>query len=275
MVFAVQTDSGTGLGTETLLMREQMRSSGGLYTEKPLSLGELRNIGKTEAAAARARGMLPFGTVEFVQEFFSEVYGVPCIYPVEVPVCLRTPEFLGRRYSVVRGCDVPRAGTWFVKNAGKLKDFSYCGDMQSAPGLLPETAAVTDGGLYAVSEPVEVLAEYRVYVYGGKIQGIAQYSGDPLVFPDAALIRKAVSLYGALPYSGRKYGTEEYCPGGYTMDFMVTPGGTCILEVHVLFACGLYTQILGGGLPEGYREAGDFVLLHQAPCIPDSEIPRR
>lgn len=65
--------------------------------------------------------------------------------------------------------------------------------------------------LYQVSEVVDILSEYRVYIINGNIENIVHYNGDPTIFPDVKLIEEANLLYSK----------EKDYPKSYSMDVMV------------------------------------------------------
>ena len=182
----------------------------------------------------------------------------------EVPPILRTDDFLKRKYSIVPVWDIPRTGSFFVKDATEQKKFSYKGELRyGITDEMFETAASEYDTsfrfdyehLYQVSELVSILAEYRVYVLQGKINTMSVFAGNPLVFPDAELIREAVRLYAAEPDS----------PRSFSLDVMVTPRGTAITEVHNFISLGIYTVDWDDSLLYALRDGMDYIIRYNTP----------
>ena len=63
--------------------------------------------------------------------------------------------------------------------------------LSSFRDLIP-TAGVSDTEEVECAEPIEFLSEYRCFVLDGKLLGVRHYKGDPLLFPDAEAIRRAL-----------------------------------------------------------------------------------
>ena len=99
------------------------------------------------------------------------------------------------------------------------------------------------------SEIVDVISEYRVYVLQKKIECMCAFAGDPLVYPDAELIKKAVRMINSQPDS----------PKSYSLDLMVTPRGTAVTEVHNFLSVGLYTVDWDEDLLNAYRDGMNYV----------------
>lgn len=221
-----------------------------IKNEDMLKNGELRPITDFPKAYRTA---IPFGTLEFTSNFLKIFKDIDTINPIEIPKCLRTHEFLKRKYEILQYSEIPKNGRYFVKNVSKLKDWTYCGEIAE----LHKNNKFDEASLYQISEIVEPIAEYRVYVIGGKIYAIAYYDGDPCVFPDTHIINKANLIYSM---------QKDY-PRSYTMDVMVTEKGTCITEIHVLFSCGIYQTVLGTDFLYGYQDAMKYTEKFNTPII--------
>ena len=200
------------------------------------------------------RNSIPLGTIEFTETFFSRFHSIPQMQPIEIPHCLRTPEFLKRKYEILRGEEVPKIGQFFVKNIDRLKGFVFIGEIESLFNLKDTFSPdkIQPESLYQISEVVDIKSEYRIYILNGKIYGIAHYNGDPLVLPDIQLLQKANLIYSM---------QKDY-PKSYTMDIMVSDKGTAIIEIHTFFSCGLYQTVLGSDFMLGYEDAKNYVLRH-------------
>jgi hypothetical protein len=90
------------------------------------------------------------------------------------------------------------------------------------------------------SDPIEFVSEWRFFVLRGRVVGGGWYAGDPLTFPDAAIVGRAVNTWGAA------------APAGYGIDFGIAADGrTLLVEVNEGYSLGclglrpmLYSQIL-------------------------------
>lgn len=209
-----------------------------IKNEDMLINGELRPITHFPKAYKDA---IPFGTLEFTTNFLKIFKGIDKLNPIEVPKCLRTKEFLKRKYEILPYSELPKSGKYFVKNVSKLKDWTYCGEISD----LYKSNSFDKNSFYQVSEPVIPIAEYRIYVLNNKVYAVAYYDGNPCVFPDMSLINKAIIIYSM----------QKDCPQSYTMDVMITENGTCITEIHIFFSCGIYQTVLGSNFLYGYQDA--------------------
>lgn len=192
------------------------------------------SLGQSDAASR----MVPVGTLPYVRAFldWQRQTGVMPradseMTPMEVPACIRS--FLRRRYAIVTGHDIPRgrldADSWFVKDASHLKRWA---------GVLPHAnfhlEVTHDDSLYVVSERVDFLSEWRVFVLDGEILGCNHYLGDPICFPNADTLASMVrTLEATVPF-----------PTAYTLDIGVRNAGQSLVtepfEVHPFSCCGLY-----------------------------------
>lgn len=94
--------------------------------------------------------------------------------------------------------------------------------------LLPRKGfpEVTEETPVQIQEVVCFLSEWRAFVIRGIVQGLSHYSGDPLRFPSANVIRATVGAF-TLP------------PAGYAADFGVSDDGrTILVEVNDGYALG-------------------------------------
>lgn len=190
---------------------------------------------------------IPLGTINFVTAFLNIFKNIEKMNPIEIPKCLRTNEFLKRKYSIQKGENLPQKGRYFIKNASNLKTFSYQGPLEYLP--YDEMSCIVPNDFYQLSEIVNILSEYRVYIVDGEVYAISHYDGNPNIFPDVNLIKKANLIYSTQP---------DY-PRSYTMDIMVNEKGTSILEIHPLFSCGLYTTLLSDNFLYGYKDSLDYI----------------
>lgn len=209
----------------------------------------------------RFQDAIPIGTVGFVEQYLQTFKGIERDNAFEVPPILRTDEFLKRKYSIVTRDEIPRTGRYFLKDATRQKLFSYKGELeyflndemfQNRKDEFDASLRLDASHLFQVSELVNILAEYRVYVLGREINSMCVFAGDPLVYPDADIIRKAVKLINSRPDS----------PRSYSLDVMVTLRGTAITEVHNFLSVGLYMVDWDEELLYAYKHGMDYVLQH-------------
>lgn len=224
---------------------------------------EVKVLKNKELFPKEMQEAIPLGTIEFTQNFFKIFYGIEQENPIEIPPILRTDEFLKRKYSIVKGEDIPRNGKYFLKDVSKLKVFSYEGELSyffydeifDEPKQFDTSLHLKRNNLYQVSELVNILSEYRIFVINNEIYSVSNYNGDVTIFPDMKLIRKAVDLWS----------TQKDCPKSYSLDVAITPKGTMILECHIMFSTGIYTTVHGTNFLWGYRDAKDYLINYNTP----------
>ncbi len=228
------------------------------YEDEEDLFGQNLHLKKAEEFDSRYKEAIPIGNVGFVRRFLQVFKGVELENAIEVPPVLRTDEFLKRRYSIVPVWDIPRSGSFFIKDATEQKVFSYKGDLErflydevfEAKSSEYDTSfRLNYDHLYQVSEIVPILAEYRVYVLQRELNSISQFAGNPLIFPDTDLITRAVALLNKQPDS----------PRSYSLDIMVTPRGTAITEVHNFMSLGLYSVDWDDALLYAFKDGIDYI----------------
>lgn len=185
-------------------------------------------------------GAIPVGNLDFVGKFLSQVYGVQHMNPIEIPEILRKPKWLGRAYEIVDKNELPEDGHWFVKYVSSLKYLTYEGS-----NGIPKDNSVFKDGLYALSDPISILAEYRVFVYHDEIVHIERYDGDASRLPSIDTIHGMVLTYSC----------DKHRPGAYIMDVGVDIlGRTLLIEIQPFVSCGLYSYVWSKALPGMYAE---------------------
>lgn len=104
----------------------------------------------------------------------------------------------------------------------------FAGTLASTVRDLVETASLPDDEAVVCAEPVSFASEHRCFVTRGSIVGVRHYKGDPLLFPDASVVRAALRAYAE-------------APDGYALDVGVTEDGrTLVVEVNDGYASGAY-----------------------------------
>jgi hypothetical protein len=97
---------------------------------------------------------------------------------------------------------------------------------------LISTRHLPDEQIVVTSEIVEFQSEYRAFVMDGEILGICYYKGNIRLFPDFAVIDRAIDAYTS-------------APAAYAIDFgIVADGRTLLVETNEAYSLGCY------GLPE-------------------------
>lgn len=215
-------------------MQEHKPDADWTVLEEAIHRDELTQMSTVEhAASAEAFGpdCLPIGDIPFIEGWLWKNYQKK-MEPIEVPECLRKPEFLKRRYYLAEKKDLPfnSRQKYFVKSISGLKGFNSALYDGVVPGW-----GVLPNGRYVVSEWIEFLSEFRIFVHHDRVISIQPYLGMPLMFPNAYKIRKMV----------KEYKNDTKRPGAYTMDIGVSRDRegvvhTVIIGVHPFASCGLY-----------------------------------
>lgn len=193
------------------------------------------------------KNIVPIGDLRFIRAWLNYYYNVQTMAPIEVPKVLRTEEFLQRDYIYISKEKVPDKGSYFLKYVDKLKQFSYIGDLTDIDReKLPN-------GHYILSNVIQIVSEYRVFVDELKIKAIQHYDGECTVFPNVNTIKKMINMY----YLDRDN------PSFYCMDVGVTKEGkTIIIEVHPITSVGLYGYC-SLDLLTGYKKGIEWYINHK------------
>ena len=249
--YLLQSDSND-LDMEYIIIENLLKKNKYVHDYKIIDTKSIMNIATPDD--------IPVGDIKFVTKWISEAHGVDKENPIEIPEYLRTDEFLKRNYKIVTWDKIPRQGKFFLKDISELKNFgeiinaTYT-DIDELFNYIPKskfdnTLVLDKKHLLQVSQPYQILSEYRVYVIDGEIENISNYNGDCTILPDINLINKAVNLINY----------NEKWLKSYTLDIMVGPKGTAIIEVHNFASVGLYHNLWGNSLLYAYRQGIDYLL---------------
>lgn len=164
---------------------------------------------------------IPIGSVRFVEAWFQQFYE-HTIKPINIPT-----ELMGRRFTqrkVFNGTnrDLEKLrGGYFIKTNTKIKGFAELLNI-SKKGIheIPEDD-------YQISNAINIISEWRVFVYRGQLVGLQNYSGDFTKFPNLEAIKEMIKAYQSAPIA-------------YTLDVGMNSIATFVIEVHDFFSCGLY-----------------------------------
>lgn len=251
MHFFLQNDKYT-IDKEILDVKYLLSNFGNQYTH------DVDEISEKEIATAKfGQGInIPIGTIGFVGAFLKNMKGSSYMKPLEIPEFLRKKEYLKRHYEICKFKDLPKTGTYFIKDASLLKNWEADAFfMPLLRDMIPKFQDDWEEHEYVCSEVVDkIFAEYRVLVHEDKVVGVQYYSGlkirdsyddyrldyessgsdGILYFPDSDTIKNIVLDIKKYRTSGGKF------PLSYTLDIAVTPRGTILLEVHNFVSCGTY-----------------------------------
>lgn len=237
MKFLIQCQEESGMEMEFQIVMNKIKES--------KFVNEISSICSLKDMPDKTSDCIPIGSLEFVDKWLSLNFPNKFQTPIEVPEFLKNNHFLKRDYKYVSYDEFPLQGNYFVKDVSKLKRFSYAGNVKY---LDKNVLDITH--TYLLSEFVNILSEYRVYVIDGKIENICNYNGDCTVLLDLNLIKEAVFLMNL----------NESMPDSYTIDVMVTDRGTSIIEIHNFVAVGLYSTLWGQNLLYAYRDGINYLI---------------
>ena len=222
MKFLLQTMYGKINDVEVFNARDLIQNSRTLNSYLLMDYTELKKNNNDYS------DWIPIGTLEFVRTWLKKYKGIEEMKPIEVPEILREEKYLGRSYDIVSFEDLELKGYKFIKDIDKLKQFSFTGDLGN---LDKNDESIFISKNYLISNVVDIMSEYRVFVSDMSIKAIQFYDGDCTVFPNVSLLREMVG----------KYYLVQDRPKSYTMDIAVLKNGrTIILEVHPVVSVGTY-----------------------------------
>lgn len=251
--FLIQTDSDDTI--DTAIIKYVLDSHKALYDYDELALNDL------DTCQFSDKKYIPVGNIDFVRKAIQLLYNPNFVeQPIEIPIYLQTPEFLKRIYKVCRWNEIPRTGKWFLKDASQIKFLSLCTNMEffindeifdykpkhkyDASLSLPKTDD------YIISSPYQIQSKYRLYIIDDRLENMSSYGDDILPLPDMDLINKAIKLINA----------NEPWLKSYSLDVMVGPTGTAIIEIHNFASLGLYSATFDKELRTVYIQGIDYFL---------------
>ncbi len=172
----------------------------------------------------------PVGSVEFVLDYFKFCHGIENIAPINIPPQL--DQFTNRKIERVYNLrSLTTSEPQFIKSMTKIKGHSE----------IVEGTREFPYDHYLVSDMLDIKAEWRCFVYRGKLLDAKCYSytDSPFCAPDLYVIHDMISAY-------------KPSPTAYTLDVCVDSSGrTSIIEVHNFFSCGLY----------GFNDYGNYLQM--------------
>ena len=182
---------------------------------------------QTEADIRNPDKYIPVGSVEFVSDYLKKYYphATDRLRPLNVPEALFP--WAGREIANIE----VREDMNLFRNVKDVyfKSNETIKDPSNGPRFdIWNTCETKDFVHGQVSGLVDIVSEWRVFVFHGEIQHIANYGGYCTWFPSVAHIEEMVARYvGA--------------PAAYTLDVgVLRDGQTVVIECHRFFSCGLY-----------------------------------
>ena len=170
--------------------------------------------------------VIPIGSVEFVTKYMKD-HNIPVPKPINVPEQLINPdpEIYSPTYFTGRKVINMSEGTSYSGPEVFIKS----NDIIKSPinGFYKEFHNENIHSIQ-VSDKVEILSEWRYFIWRGVLLDAKHYSGDFRIFPNHKRVDEMVFVY-----------TEAPC--AYTLDVLIDENlQTYCLEVHDFFSCGLY-----------------------------------
>ena len=164
--------------------------------------------------------------IESTNKYF-ERFGLPPKQALNIPYELMSYTHRDIRYMTMGEFKKERILPIFVKPNGRAKEF-MAGVITREDSREMFFNAVEDSCPVLVSSPIDIISEWRGYVYDKALQGIYWYSGDFRKMVDCSVIDRAIKDY-----------TSQ--PAGYSIDFGLTSDGkTVLIECNDGWSLGNY-----------------------------------
>lgn len=110
--------------------------------------------------------------------------------------------------------------------------------------------------LVHVSEVVEWLSEWRVYVLDGQVRDIILYEGDSRFYPESSIVQSAVGILTGNPKNPEN-------PVSYAIDFgVLSDGTTALVEMNDGFSIGAYEGVDPGTYFDILQSRWDQLRIH-------------
>lgn len=168
------------------------------------------------------------GSVQSTTKFYDKI-GIPIPSYLGYPVSLN--KYLNRNIYTDTFGNVRKNGSFplFIKPYKDVKLFT--GELLNSADEMDKLQKWFDfdDGLYTyVSEPIDFLSEYRVFVHKGEIKGVKHYQGNFDDYIDIGYVRYMIDDYKDSPIA-------------YTLDVGYSnKWGTTLVEVNDMWAIGSY-----------------------------------
>lgn len=173
--------------------------------------------------------IIPVGGLNFVSAYLGKH-----IKPIDISRVDR--KFTGREIQILSYGEMiaylDRNGSRFIKSATNCKEFpagKY--DKKSIEIIEKSISYLHKSHKFMVSELINLLAEWRLFIHKGKILDCKQYMGSWESRFDGAFVKEMVASIpkSIIPYTS------------YTVDIGLTDANSIVLiEAHNFISCGLY-----------------------------------
>lgn len=173
---------------------------------------------------------IPIGTIEFVEEFIKK-YNLKSnnFKPIHI-----NNSFTKNQKVTQSKIDIVNALTYseevFIKPFDKFKsDFS---DKYGYIFNKSNLDLFVDGNKYFISKILDIVSEYRVFIFFDNIKGIYNYSGSFTEFLTEEDLKTIKEMINEIKVEGLN---------AYTLDIGILSNRKIqLLEIHPFFSCGLY-----------------------------------
>lgn len=161
------------------------------------------------------------GSIEFMLMVFKKLNIVT--KPINIPDSIKEYCLRDIWYGLKSDIKIP----CFLKPAEEIKLFTGF-LLEKDLDLKLYFPEILDTTKLMFSEPIDIISEWRAFVYKGELVGLTNYNYDFRIFPNVNLIEECIGEYKDAPIS-------------YTIDFAVTKDNkTVLIEVNDFFSCGTY-----------------------------------
>lgn len=176
------------------------------------------------------KNIIPIGTIEFVEMFLDK-------YNLNKENF--KPLFLNNQFTknqkvtnslVTLGNALEYNKEVFVKPFDTFKsDFS---DIYGYIFNKDDYHLFQDGSTYFLSKVLDIISEYRIFVFFNEIKGIYNYSGEITKFLTDENLETIKEMIKSVDFDGLN---------AYTLDIAIVPDNKIeLIEIHPFFSCGLY-----------------------------------
>lgn len=180
----------------------------------------------------------PIGSVGYCHSYYERHFGLN-LKPLNVPLQLQ--HFAGRNIIDIKlplpKKNIEKDFRIFIKS-NDLEKWENNGVYQMSD---LSSSNIFSTGSYQLSEIVDIVAEFRCFVYRGELLSVNRYLGDMWTYLNRNVVEQIIASY-------------IDCPTCYTLDMAVICKSiyndiehkqdsmlvTGVLEVHDFYACGLY-----------------------------------
>jgi hypothetical protein len=169
---------------------------------------------------------VPVGSIEFINKALS-FYNILPMIPINIPSALNEEKYLCRKIANAKSQDEVKqlfekwnVNRLFIKSNSQIK-------LHDPDVIDNKTDFLVDNN-YFVSEEIDLISEWRCFVYRGQLKGIKHYVGDEWHIPKKSFVQECISKINNTLTA-------------YTLDIGITNDKKdVVIEVHNFVSCGLY-----------------------------------